>query len=83
MKNSGKAKAYNWHITFKERIHKSKQEVWSIISMESNLEFFHPFCSKNNIISWSQENSVDQIEYLNGSLFKREFLEWYVNMRRR
>ena len=78
MKNSGKAKAYNWDITFKDKIHKSKQEVWSIISMESNLELFHPFCSKNNIISWSKESSVDQIEYLNGSLFKREFLEWYV-----
>ena len=46
MKNSGKAKAYNWNITFKDKIHKSKQEVWSIISMESNLELFHPFVAK-------------------------------------
>ena len=30
------------------------------------------FCNKNKVISWSQESSVDQIEYLNGSIKKHE-----------
>ena len=78
MRNSEKTSAYHWNITHKDKIHKSKQEVWSIISGESNLELFHPFCNKNKVISWSQDSSVDQIEYLNGALFRREFSEWYA-----
>ena len=78
MRNSEKTSAYHWNITHKDKIHKSKQEVWSIISGESNLELFHPFCNKNKVISWSQESSVDQIEYLNGSLFRREFSKWCI-----
>jgi len=77
MNISEKTSAYHWNISHKDKIYKSKQELWSIISSESNLELFHPFCNENKVISWSQESSVDQIEYLNGALFRREFSEWY------
>ena len=53
--------------------------LWEVISSPSNLELFHPFCKKNKIISWSKEDSVDQIEYLNGLIFQREFFEWEEN----
>ena len=33
-------------------------------------------CKKNKVIKWSKENSIDQIEYLNGSIFQREFSQW-------
>ena len=53
--------------------------LWKVISSPSSLELFHPFCKKNNIIRWSREHSIDQIEYLNGLIFQREFFEWEEN----
>ena len=53
--------------------------LWKVISLPSNLDLFHPFCRKNTIIRWSKENSIDQIEYLNGLIFQREFFEWEEN----
>ena len=53
--------------------------LWRVISLPSNLDLFHPFCKKNTVIKWSKENSIDQIEYLNGLIFQREFFEWEEN----
>ena len=53
--------------------------LWKVISLPSNLDLFHPFCKKNTVIKWSKENSIDQIEYLNGLIFQREFFEWEEN----
>ena len=53
--------------------------LWKVISLPSNLDLFHPFCKKNTVIIWSKENSIDQIEYLNGLIFQREFFEWEEN----
>ena len=53
--------------------------LWKVISLPSNLDLFHPFCKKNTVINWSKENSIDQIEYLNGLIFQREFFEWEEN----
>lgn len=50
--------------------------LWEVISSPSSLELFHPFCKKNKIIRWSKEDSIDQIEYLNGLVFERKFFEW-------
>ena len=57
-------------------INKESSTVIDLIKSKSNLEKFHPFCKKNKVIKWSRENSVDQIEYLNGSIFQREFSKW-------
>ena len=48
-------------------------KVWDIISTESNLELFHPFCRKNRSINWPGRESVDEIEYLNRLTFIRKF----------
>ena len=53
--------------------------LWKVVSSPSNLDLFHPFCKKNTVIIWSKENSIDQIEYLNGLIFQREFFEWEEN----
>ena len=53
--------------------------LWKVVSLPSNLNLFHPFCKENKVIKWSKENSIDQIEYLNGLIFKREFSEWKEN----
>ncbi len=30
----------------------SVEDVWQVISSKNTLELFHPFCSKNKVISW-------------------------------
>ena len=37
-------KNYNWIVSYKSLINRDISEVWNIISVESNLELFHPFC---------------------------------------
>ena len=71
-----KVKNFNWPVSYNSQINCDVNTVWKIISAKSNLELFHPFCKKNKVIKWSRENSVDQIEYLNGSIFQREFSKW-------
>tara|TARA_A100001388_G_C28740722_1_gene486697 strand:+ start:1038 stop:1529 length:492 start_codon:yes stop_codon:yes gene_type:complete len=68
-----------WTVFSEKIISCDINALWEVISSPSNLELFHPFCKKNKIISWSKEDSVDQIEYLNGLIFQREFFEWEEN----
>ena len=68
-----------WNVFSEKSISCDINALWEVISSPSNLELFHPFCKKNKIISWSKEDSIDQIEYLNGLIFKREFFEWKEN----
>ena len=63
-------------VSSKKSISCNITSLWKVISLESNLNLFHPFCRKNTIIKWSKEKSIDQIEYLNGLIFQREFFEW-------
>jgi len=67
---------YDWSVSFKTAVNKEKMKICEIISSESNLEFFHPFCKINRAKIWSQENSVDELEYLNGLIFYRQFTNW-------
>ena len=66
-------------VSSKKSINCNVTSLWKVISLPSNLDLFHPFCRKNIIIKWSKENSIDQIEYLNGLIFQREFFEWEEN----
>ena len=54
-----------------------KKDVWKAISRHGNLNFFHPFCKKNEVIE-GDENSIkkDFLIYLNGMIFEREFYQW-------
>ena len=65
------------HSLYVEKfINNDFSKVWRIISDKSNLELFHPFCRKNKVYKWSGRKSIDEIEYLNGSTFKRVFYQW-------
>ena len=70
---------YKRNISYEGLINCSISKLWNIISMESNLELFHPFCKYNRIIEWSNENSIDEIEYLNGLILRRKFCRWVNN----
>ena len=56
----------------------SLDDVWEVISSKESLELFHPYCSKNKAISWG-DIKVDELVYLNGVVFIREFTSWNPN----
>ena len=56
----------------------SVADVWQVISSKEALELFHPFCSKNKVISWG-DVKVDELVYLNGLTLIREFTTWNPN----
>ena len=70
---------YNWKVSANTLIESNISKVWDIISTESNLELFHPFCRKNRSINWPGRDSVDEIEYLNGLTYIRKFTKWEQN----
>ena len=70
---------FNWCITGTLKSSISSSDLWSIISSPSNLELFHPFCSKNPIINWPGLNSIDQIYYYSGLILERRFVKWIDN----
>ena len=53
-------------------------DVWKVISAKEALELFHPYCLQNKVILWGNVK-VDEIVYLNGLTFVREFTSWKVN----
>ena len=65
-----------WNISHEVSIKCAPKKIWEIISSKSNLEKYHPFCKKNQIIDWKSNKHVDEIEYLNGKVFKRNFINW-------
>ena len=53
-------------------------DVWKVISSKEALKLFHPYCLQNRVISWS-DFKVDEIVYVNGLTFVREFTSWDPN----
>ena len=53
-------------------------DVWKVISAKESLELFHPYCLQNKVILWGKVK-MDEIVYLNGLTFVREFTSWKVN----
>lgn len=45
--------------------------------MPGNLEVCHPFCAGNPVHAWPGAESRDEIHYLSGWVFERQFLRWY------
>tara|TARA_B100000886_G_scaffold73598_1_gene47355 strand:- start:3003 stop:3491 length:489 start_codon:yes stop_codon:yes gene_type:complete len=55
----------------------SKDRVWSLISLPENLNLFHPFCKKNNLLQSDGEKIIkDELIYLNGRTYHRFFYKW-------
>ena len=68
---------YNFSIKHREEFNISSERIWKIISQESNLNLYHPFCKNNDIVSWNNESHHDILEYLNGIIIERKFVSWY------
>jgi hypothetical protein len=70
--NSG----FRWPVAVEQPIAAPANEVWQAISTPHNLERCHPFCAKNPVQVWSGPGSRDEVHYLNGLVFERQFHMW-------
>ena len=58
------------------KINSSKDLIINLIKSKNNLEKFHPFCLKNEVINWDKGNSIDYVYYFSGKKYKRKFVKW-------
>mgnify|MGYP001156992120 FL=1 len=63
-------------VNSKIKINSSKDLIINLIKSKNNLEKFHPFCLKNEVINWDKENSIDYVNYFSGKKYKRKFVKW-------
>ncbi len=61
------------YVESKVELNLPKSKILNLIREPGNLNKYHPFCKKNEIINWPGNGSVDHLEYHNGMKFNREF----------
>ena len=69
-------KNFKWPISSSINIDASVSDIWDAITSPGNLNDCHPFCKKNTVVDWSEDNSKDIILYYNGRELERNFFEW-------
>ena len=67
------------YVESKVELNLPKSKILNLIREPGNLNKYHPFCKKNEIINWPGDGSVDHLEYHNGMKFNREFYNWTDN----
>ena len=66
------------YVESKVELKLPKSKLLNLIREPENLNKYHPFCKRNNVLSWPGNGSVDQLEYHNGMKFKRNFYNMAV-----
>lgn len=67
---------FKWPIVVAQPIEAPAEELWNVISVPGNLEQCHPFCVKNPVDEWPGEGSRDEVHYLSGWIYERQFYHW-------
>ena len=67
---------FKWPVAVTRPISASAEKVWNAVSMLGNLETCHPFCEKNPVEKWPGEGSKDEVHYLSGWIYERNFYRW-------
>ena len=67
---------FKWPVFAEQAIAASSSSVWNAISTPGNLELCHPFCASNPVQKWPGPDSVDEVHYLSGWVYVREFCNW-------
>ena len=67
---------FGWPVPVEKVITAPSQEVWDAISHPGNLELCHPFCASNPVRIWPGPQSKDEVHYLSGWIYERQFYEW-------
>ena len=73
-------KKFNFKVSHSMTLNVSIDQLWSVISSQGNLEFYHPFCKKNIAKNWPGINSIDELQYYNGDIYTRKFINWIDNV---
>jgi len=67
------------YVEAERKFNKSKKKILNEIRRPGNLNNYHPFCKKNKALKWPGKGSIDELEYLNGLKYRRDFIEWDEN----
>ena len=67
------------YVESKVALNLPKSRILNLIREPGSLNKYHPFCKRNDAIKWPGTNSIDELEYLNGSTFERNFFNWHEN----
>lgn len=65
------------HVAIEQEIAAPAADVWRVISTPGNLENCHPFCETNPVQHWPGAESRDEVHYLNGVVYQRQFRDWH------
>ena len=63
-------------VTVSRSIAASPTDLWAAISAPRNLENAHPFCAHNPVAAWPGPDSSDEVHYLSGWIYRRQFTDW-------
>jgi hypothetical protein len=63
-------------VTCTRSMDASTSDLWEAISMPGNLENTHPFCARNPVVVWPGPGARDDVHYLSGWVYRREFTDW-------
>ncbi len=67
---------FKWPVTATRGIAATVDAVWETISAPGNLLNCHPFCARNPVYHWPGDESHDEVHYLSGWKFERQFCNW-------
>jgi hypothetical protein len=63
-------------VTVSRSIATTPANLWAAISAPGNLEHAHPFCAQNPVIAWPGADARDEVHYLSGWIYRRQFTGW-------
>ena len=60
-------------------INSKVDKVWTLLSKTSHLELVHPFCKSHKKLVWDDKSKIDQLTYINGLTYERNFYNFEKN----
>ena len=70
-------RAHRWPVSAGTRIDAPAARLWETISSPDSLLPSHPFLAANPVDCWGGADGRDEVHYLNGIVYRREFRAWH------
>ncbi len=70
------AAGFKWPVHVERVMGAPSRDIWGAISRPGALELCHPFCARNPVQVWPGPAARDEVHYLNGVVYERQFREW-------
>ena len=75
--NKTERDAFRWPVSASASINTPASGLWEAIAEPGCLRDAHPFVASNPVQQWPGADSRDEVHYLNGVCYRREFREWH------